>query len=155
VRQLECRIEDIEALLTRTPQPVIALLSKELATVKDTLDHKTHELIEQRQLNHQLLLRIRELEADVEATPRQVARDSHNSNLPPSTDAPWQKARRTRSLRHKSGMKAGGHFGHRGATLRQVARPDQLIIHAPFVCAQCGVQLALCQPQRLIRRPGL
>jgi transposase len=141
VRQLECRIAEMEALLTRTPQPVIALLSKELTTVKRTLAYKTQELVEQRQLNHQLLLRIRELEADVERPSAPVARDSHNSNLPPSLDPPWRKVPRTRSLRKKSGRQVGGQHGHRGTTLRQVAHPDQSIVHAPQSCAACGTSL--------------
>lgn len=152
VRQLECRIEEMEAQLTHSPQPVIALLTKELDTARRTLARQTQELIEQRQLNHQLLRRIRELEAEVEAAPRQVARDSHNSSLPPSTDAPWQKIKRTRSLRQKNGRKPGGQYGHRGTTLRQVAHPDQIIIHAPRSCAGCGVSLQAAAVVAITRR---
>ena len=68
-------------------------------------------------------------------------RDSHNSCLPPSSDPPWQKVLRTRSLRQKSGRKAGGQPGHRGATLKQSARPDHLITHAPETCPGCGAAL--------------
>jgi hypothetical protein len=31
----------------------------------------------------------------------------------------------------KSGLSVGGQFRHSGATLRQVAQPDDIIIHAP------------------------
>ncbi len=153
VHRLVDNIEDLQALLIRTPQPVIAALSKELAKVKSTLARKTAELMRERQLNHQLLRRLRELEREVEGGDQQrLERDSHNSSLPPSSDLPWQKVTRTRSLRKKSGRKPGGQFGHRGATLRQVAHPDQVIIHAPDLCAGCGAQLHHIKPSARIRR---
>ena len=54
VHRLVDNIEDLQALLIRTPQPVIAALSKELTTVKSTLARKTAALLRERQLNHQL-----------------------------------------------------------------------------------------------------
>src|SRR6266699_3151010 len=42
---------------------------------------------------------------------RQQAKDSHNSNLPPSSD---RFVRAPKSLRKPSGKKAGGQAGHRG-----------------------------------------
>src|SRR5215213_5988443 len=107
VHRLADRIDELEVQPIRAPQPVIAALSKELARVKQTLTRQSQELLALRQLNHQLLRRIRELEHEVEhSTP--IARDSHNSSMPPSLDPPWQKARRTRSLRKKSGLRVGG-----------------------------------------------
>jgi transposase len=53
---------------------------------------------------------------------RQQAKDSHNSSLPPSSD---RFVRAPKSLRQKSGKKAGGQPGHRGHHLRQVERPFQ------------------------------
>jgi transposase len=97
-------------------------------------------LLEQRQLNHQLIRRIRELEREVERGGA-VARDSHNSSLPPSLDLPWQKVKRTRSLRKKSGLSPGGQHGHRGATLKQSEHPDRVITHAPEACPGCGAAL--------------
>ncbi len=66
IHRLVDKIEDMEAQLIRSPQPVIALLSKELAKLKRSLARKTDELRSVRQLNHQLLRRIRELERAVE-----------------------------------------------------------------------------------------
>jgi len=153
VHRLVDNIEDLQALLIRTPQPVIALLSKELTKVKSTLARKTDQLIRERQLNHQLLRRLRELEREVERGDQQpVQRDSHNSSLPPSLDPPWQKVPRTRSLRKKTGRKPGGQFGHQGSTLRQVAHPDQIIIHIPEACMQCGAQLHHSTPTISVRR---
>ena len=140
VHRLADRIDELEAQPIRAPQPVIASLSKELASVKQTLTRQSQELLAQRQLNHQLLRRIRELEHEVERG-APVARDSHNSSLPPASDPPWQKVLRTRSLRQKSGRKAGGQHGHHGATLKLSARPDHLITHAARACPGCGAAL--------------
>jgi transposase len=72
--------------------------------------------------------------------------------LPPSLDLPWQKVPRTRSLRKKSGLKAGGQPGHSGTTLRQVALPDEIILHAPDLCSGCGEPLCQSKPMRAQRR---
>jgi transposase len=91
------------------------------------------------------------LEHEVErAAP--LTRDSHNSSLPPSSDPPWQKVPRTRSLRRKSGLKVGGQPGHGGDTLRQAAHPDRLIIHAPDTCPGCGAALARTETVTAERR---
>ena len=153
VHRLTDKIEDFEARLTCQPEPLIASLSKELAKVKSTLARQSDELRRERQLNHQLLRRIRELEKEVERGNHEVVpRDSHNSSLPPALDPPWQKIKRTRSLRHKTGLSPGGQFGHRGTTLRQVASPDQIITHLPDACRQCGSLLFDSQPQVVTRR---
>jgi transposase len=79
-----------------------------------------------------LLERVQELEG-------RLAKDSHNSSKPPSSDG---LARKTRSLRRKSGKKAGGQLGHHGETLRLVAVPDEVVEHRPAVCAACQTALA-------------
>lgn len=63
----------------------------------------------------------------------------HNSSKPPSSDG---LARKTKSLRAKSGKKPGGQLGHRGETLRLVATPDEVVEHRPVVCAACQSPLA-------------
>ena len=140
VHRLADRITELEAQPIRSPQPVITSLAKELARAKQTLARQSRKLCERHQLNHRLLRRIRELEHEVERGGT-VVRDSHNSSLPPSSDPPWHKVLRTRSLRQKSVLKAGGQPGHRGATLRQVARPDRRITHYPETCPGCGASL--------------
>jgi len=140
VHRLADRLAEFEAQPIREPQPIIARLAKELAQTKQTLARRDTELPAQQQLNHQLLRRLRELEHEVERGPT-VALDSHNSSLPPSTDSPWQKVLRTRSLRKKSGRRVGGQPRHRGVTLQRVARPDQIITHSPETCPGCGAAL--------------
>lgn len=64
----------------------------------------------------------------------QLAKDSHNSSLPPSSD---RFVRAPKSLRQKSGKKPGGQKGHRGHHLRQVETPDEILIHPVLACSYC------------------
>lgn len=153
LQQIENRVEDAEARVARSQQAQVDLLTTELIRTRTTLVRKSQALVHQRQLNPQLMRRIRELEREVERSDQdRVQRDSHNSSLPPSLDLPWQKMPRTSSLRKKTGLKPGGQFGHRGTTLRQVAQPDQVIIHTPDLCAGCGAPLYHNMPTVSIRR---
>jgi len=90
VEQLERRIADAEARVTRSQQSLVSRLSKELARAKATLATKSAQLVEQQQLNHQLRARIRELDHEVERGAL-VARDSHNSSLPPYSTRPGRR----------------------------------------------------------------
>src|SRR5690349_12206088 len=78
-------------------------------------------------------LRLQRRNAELEAL---IAKDSHNSSRPPSTDPPW--AKRTRSLRRPSGRKPGGQVGHHGETLRLCERPHRVVEHRPRECRSCG-----------------
>src|SRR3954452_15779127 len=59
-----------------------------------------------------------------------------NSSQPPSADGPDKPA--PKSLRARSGRKPGGQPGREGRTLRQVAVPDEVVVHEPGACAGCG-----------------
>ncbi|MGH8628240.1 MAG: hypothetical protein ACREYC_24245 [Gammaproteobacteria bacterium] len=68
-----------------------------------------------------------------------MAKDSHHSSKPLSSDG---LSKKRRSLRRSSGRKPGGQPGHEGTTLRQVAEPDEQVIHPlPEVCDACGARL--------------
>jgi len=88
------------------------------------------ENAQQREQIAALLERVRDLEA-------RLAKDSHNSGKPPSSDGLKRQLPRTRSLRRKSGKKPGGQIGHPGETLHLVAEPDIIVEHRPAVCATC------------------
>lgn len=141
LQQIEHRVDDAEARVARSQQAQVDLLTTELIRTRRTLARKSQALIHERQLHRQLQRRIRELERELERSSTSVERDSHNSSLPPSLDLPWQKVKRTRSLRKQTGLKVGGQFGHKGITLRQVTHPDQIILHTPRVCASCATPL--------------
>lgn len=75
--------------------------------------------------------------ADLKA---QLGQNSRNSSRPPSSDG-YEKPPATRSLRRPSGRKPGGQKGHEGHHLRRVERPDQVLLHVPGRCQQCGEDL--------------
>ena len=54
---------------------------------------------------------------------RRLGKDSSTSSRPPSSDSPYQKKPRDRSLRGRSGRKPGKQPGAESSTLRQVAEP--------------------------------
>src|SRR5215210_6498560 len=116
-----------------TPDPdqqqrTIDALSEQVGQLKAQNERLQAEASDLRGHNFQLQRRNSELEA-------LVAKDSHNSSRPPSTDPPW--AKRTKSLRRPSGKRPGGQAGHRGETLRLAARPDRVVEHRPRQCRHC------------------
>jgi transposase len=60
--------------------------------------------------------------------------------MPPSAQGLDKPA--PKSLRGRSGRRAGGQDGHQGRTLRQVDVPDETVRHEPAACAGCGDRLA-------------
>lgn len=78
-----------------------------------------------------------------------LAKDSHNSSKPPSSDG---LSRRPRSQRKRSERKPGGQPGHPGKTLAQVAVPDVQVPHRPVVCSACQCPLDEVAGQVVERR---
>ncbi len=77
-----------------------------------------------------------------------LAKDSHNSSLPPSSD---RFVRQPKSLRQKSGKKTGGQPGHRGSSLSFSSTPDEIIESPVEVCETCQQDLhkvAACGTER-------
>lgn len=72
--------------------------------------------------------------------------------FPPSLDPPWNKLKRTRSLRKKSTRKAGAQPGHRGVTLLQVSDPDHLVVYPLERCPHCQEPLRAADTIRCLRR---
>jgi transposase len=84
--------------------------------------------------------RIEVLEAENAELRRRLGQTPRNSNMPPTAqglDKPTPK-----SLRGRSGRRAGGQGGHEGRTLLQVDVPDGTVRHEPPICAGCGDGLA-------------
>ncbi|MGH2485114.1 MAG: DUF6444 domain-containing protein, partial [Ktedonobacterales bacterium] len=81
-----------------------------------------------------LLGRVHDLEA-------RLAKDSHNSSTPPSSDGLKRQLPRTRGLRRASGKKPGGQLGHFGETPHLVAETDAVVERRPAICAACQAPL--------------
>ena len=107
------------------------------------------ELLPLREQVRQQDLLIAQLQQQVQALQERVDKDSHNSHLPPSSD---RFVRQPRSLRKKSGKKAGGQPGHDGTTLRWQACPDEVLVHPVTHCASCQQDLQAISPLQVERR---
>jgi transposase len=86
----------------------------------------------------------------VQTLEEQVAKDSHNSHKPPSSDGLAKP--KPKSLRPKSERPTGGQPGHPGHTLRMVEKPDRIVPHRVERCSACGRSLAGQEPDRVERR---
>jgi transposase len=85
-----------------------------------------------------LIARLNALEEKVARLEAQIAKDSHNSSKPPSSDM----YREPKNLREKSRKPSGGQPGHQGHTLRQVEHPDYVNIHQLHGRCKCGRELS-------------
>jgi transposase len=110
---------------------------------------KDEELEQLRQENSALREQVARLSERISVLETQLAKDSHNSHLPPSSD---RFHRQPKSLRKSSGKKAGGQAGHPGNTLRQSPIPDAVIVHAVQQCAHCQRDLREVESLQVERR---
>ena len=84
---------------------------------------------------------IAQLTARVDALERRAGRDSFTSSRPPSSDSPFRKKPRDRSLREKGKRPPGKQPGEPGATMRLVDDPDERLFFPPAQCRGCGEPL--------------
>lgn len=80
----------------------------------------------------------------------QLAKDSHNSSKPPSSDG--LKKPKTQSLRQKGQRAIGGQPGHKGGTLKLVAEPHHVQRHPAAHCPHCQTDLSEVAPTGYERR---
>src|SRR5919109_2925596 len=103
-----------------TAEERIAQLELELAQERAKTARVEAENSSLRQQMEHILARLHEVEG-------RLAKDSHNSSKPPSSDSP-----RRQRQGQRSGKQAGGQPGHPGRTWMQVANPDEVIAHRPL-----------------------
>src|SRR2546421_1054786 len=108
---------------------------------------------EQMSLQQELISRqqqqLTQLTQQVKTLQERLAKDSHNSHLPPSSD---RFSRQPKSLRKKSGKKPGGQEGHPGKTLLFSPCPDEVMVHPVERCEQCQADLRHVPPSVVERR---
>jgi transposase len=107
-------------------------LQQETITLQGELIQRQQEQISVQE--QQLTL----LTEQVKVLQEQLAKDSHNSHLPPSSD---RFVRQAKGLRKKSGKKPGAEPGHPGKTLLFSAAPDEVIVHPLQRCPHCQADL--------------
>jgi transposase len=82
------------------------------------------------------------LAAQVEELRRRLGKDSSTSSKPPSSDSPYTKKPKDRSLRGRSGRKPGKQPGAQSSTLRQSPDPGKTVVCGPGACGCCGHDLS-------------
>ena len=131
--------EEAQAIYRAGEETVVRVLVELSARV----DQLTADFALLKAENIALRERVRTLEG-------QLAKDSHNSNKPPSSDGLSKPA--PKSLRPPSQRPTGGQPGHPGHTLRMVEKPDRTVTHRVERCKACGQSLDTVHPDRIERR---
>src|SRR5947199_6718988 len=94
---------------------------------------------------------VEQLKDQVKQLRSRLAKDSHNSHLPPSSDR-FGRQKKARSLRKSSGKKPGGQPEHPGETIQWCSHPDGIIRHAVAACCHCQAELSSVEPQMVEAR---
>src|SRR5256886_6125167 len=113
---------------------------------------KDEELDQLRQENSALREQVAVLSERISVLEAKLAKDSHNSHLPPSSD---RFQRQPKSLRKKSGKKPGGQAGHGGNSRKLSESPDQVIVHPVEHCQHCQRDLREVESLHVERRQVL
>ena len=128
---LRARVAELEARNARLRQA--AADRDELAAA---------QLASERARADSLAVQVAALAAQVEELQRLLGKDSSNSSRPPSSDSPYTKKPKDRSLRGRSGRKPGKQPGAQSSTLEQSGSPDNTVECGPAACGCCGHDLA-------------
>ena len=118
---------------------LVLVLQQRFGAQQELSQQLQQQVAVQQELVQQLQQRVETQQELVQALQDQLAKDSHNSGKPPSSDG-LKKGRR-RSLRRAGQRPRGGQRGHKGRTLMQVAEPDHVIVHQLTDCPHCQTKL--------------
>src|SRR5712691_5016476 len=106
-----------------TIEEELVFLREENTVLREQLTQRD-ELIQQQQAVIQRHgEQVSRLSEQVKVVQERLAKDSHNSHLPPSSD---RFVRKPKSLRKKSEKQSGGQPGHPGSSLQWSSTPDEI-----------------------------
>ena len=111
-----------------------AQLKRELSAERAKCARLEGELARERAENASLRQMLEEVLRRLSEVEGQLAKDSHKSSRPPSSDGPGRKRV---SPHRRSEKKTGGQPGHPGHTLKIVDTPDEVVKHRPVACQRC------------------
>src|SRR5437868_8103246 len=123
-------------------------LREQLAQRDELIEQQQALLAEQNAVIQQHGEQMSSLSEQLKVLRDRLAKDSHNSHLPPSSD---RGGRKPKSLRHKSEKKSGGQAGHAGSSLPFSCAPDEIIelpVHQCEVCQHDLHAVAACGRER-------
>src|SRR5713226_768745 len=124
------------------------VLREQLMQRDDLIQQQQARLSEQNALIQQHAEQMGSLSEQLKALQDRLAKDSHNSHLPPSAD---RFVRKPKSLRTKSEKKSGGQPGHPGSSLQFSSTPDEITLQQVERCEACQHDLhavAACGTER-------
>jgi transposase len=124
-------------------------LREQLAQREERIQQQETLLSQQSLLMQQMQEQIASLTQQVKDLQDRLAKNSHNSSLPPSSD---RFVRQPKSLRKKSEKKTGGQEGHPGSTLQFSEVPEEVIEHLVRVCSSCQHDLREVEACVTLRR---
>jgi transposase len=124
------------------------VLREQLARQDELIQQQQALLSEQNAVIQHDSEQMSSLSEQMKALQDRLAKDSHNSHLPPSSD---RFVRKPKSLRTKSEKKSGGQPGHPGSSLQFSSTPDEIIEQRVDHCEVCQQDLksvAACGGER-------
>src|SRR5947209_88842 len=137
---------------------VKSLLQEQVGMQKKLIAQQQEQirlLVEENSLQHQRITQlsgqVSQLTEQVKTLQERLAKDSHNSSLPPSSDR-FSRQSKPSSLRQKSEKKAGGQQGHGGTTLSMSEVADEVVRLPVTQCQQCQADLSAIAAHTIQRR---
>lgn len=114
------------------------MLPQEIQDLIKTLPEESQVVVQAIALIYES--KFQKLEARIKELEDQLSKTSKNSSKPPSSDG--YKKPLPKSLRQKTGRKAGGQKGHSGHNLKMTKTPDHQVVHKVECCAFCQKDLS-------------
>jgi transposase len=131
IAQLEAEKADLQRQLARALERIMELEEKLMAVQEGFIGQ------------------LEKAQSQIEELKGRAGKNSHNSHKPPSSDG---LRRKSHSRRKPSGKPSGGQSGHSGETRALAEKADEIIIHRPDRCEQCGETLQQTPGQQVERR---